>query len=276
VTLSEPRIVSLSEMLEIKVKPILAAQLLINQIMIGMNDEQAKGFHPDTIEHIRQKLEALETELSSLEFKVSLISLARAKAQISKEDVTLQGFGHSMRELHGRIMDESEGSFLLTLSPTEVALFEPKSPLWGERVAQRFPSIQDDITEAGKCLGLGRYTASAFHSLRCLEAGILALSRCLGIPDPTKGADRNWSKMLSTIDSERKNRWSAKDLLAGDGREFDELYGALAGMQNPWRNATMHLDQFYTEEQATNVFNVVKTFMRRLADRMDEDGLPKA
>ena len=29
----------------------------------------------------------------------------------------------------------------------------------------------------------------------------------------------------------------------GDGQTFDEMYATLAAMQNPWRNATMHLDQ---------------------------------
>ncbi|MFN3819173.1 hypothetical protein [Blastomonas sp.] len=273
---SEHQICGLWEMLEIKGKPILSAHYLITQLMLAMHDQHVKRFAPDTVGHIEHQLDELRTELVSLDFKIALISLSRAKAQIADPAITPQGFGHIMRELHGRIMDEIESSYLLTLSQAEVALFEPKSPLWGDKVAQGFPSIQDDITEAGKCLGLGRYTASAFHSLRCLEAGILALSRCLCLPDPTKGAERSWSKILGSIDAERKKRWLAKDLLAGDGREFDELYGALAGMQNPWRNATMHLDQFYTEEQASNVFNVVKSFMRRLAERMDEDGKPEA
>ena len=47
-------------------------------------------------------------------------------------------------------------------------------------------------------------------------------------------------------------------------------------MQNPWRNGTMHLDQVYTPEDARHIFEVVGGFMRKLASRMDEDGLPLA
>ena len=49
-----------------------------------------------------------------------------------------------------------------------------------------------------------------------------------------------------------------------------------AAMQNPYRNATMHLDQKYTEEEAKHVFEIVKGFMTKLASRCDENGDPKA
>ena len=57
---------------------------------------------------------------------------------------------------------------------------------------------------------------------------------------------------------------------------FDEAYGALAGMQNPYRNSTMHLDDKYTPDEARHIFEVVKGFMARLAVRMDEQGAPLA
>jgi hypothetical protein len=64
--------------------------------------------------------------------------------------------------------------------------------------------------------------------------------------------------------------------MSGDGRFFEEAYAALAAMQNPYRNATMHLDQVYTEEGARDLFNIVGGFMKRIADRCDENGDPKA
>lgn len=60
--------------------------------------------------------------------------------------------------------------------------------------------------------------------------------------------------------------------MSDDGEFFDNAYAALAAMQNPWRNATMHLDQQYTQEEARNILEIVRGFMRRLASRMDEDG----
>jgi bisphosphoglycerate-independent phosphoglycerate mutase (AlkP superfamily) len=76
--------------------------------------------------------------------------------------------------------------------------------------------------------------------------------------------------------STRGGWYYTADRMSRDGRIFEEAYAALAAMQNPWRNATMHLDQKYTVEEARNVFDVVGGSMRKLASRMDEDGSPKA
>jgi hypothetical protein len=64
--------------------------------------------------------------------------------------------------------------------------------------------------------------------------------------------------------------------MSGDGEFFDNAFAALAAMQNPYRNSTMHLDQKYTSEEASHIFEVVGGFMKKLASRMDEDGLPLA
>jgi hypothetical protein len=104
----------------------------------------------------------------------------------------------------------------------------------------------------------------------------MAISRCLGIPDPIKAADRNWGAMLRLVKGKLDTRWpTSTDRLSGDGQTFDEIYASLAGMQNPYRNATMHLDKVYTEEDARHIFEVVRGIMSRVAARCDEDGDPK-
>ena len=63
---------------------------------------------------------------------------------------------------------------------------------------------------------------------------------------------------------------------AGEGAIFDALYASLDAVKNPWRNATMHPANKYTEEEARHIFDAVRGFMMRLADRCDENGDPKA
>jgi hypothetical protein len=83
--------------------------------------------------------------------------------------------------------------------------------------------------------------------------------------------------MLNAIKVELDKRWPlSSNKLSGDGRFFEEAYAALAAMQNPYRNATMHLDHKYTEDEAKHIFEIVKGFMRKLAERCDENGNPKA
>jgi hypothetical protein len=47
-------------------------------------------------------------------------------------------------------------------------------------------------------------------------------------------------------------------------------------MANPYRNATMHLDDKYTEDEARSLLELVRGYLRSVAARMDEDGLPLA
>jgi hypothetical protein len=180
-------------------------------------------------------------------------------------------------ELSDRIKDELSSIEFVHIDAGLREFYDPPSPLFGADVAGKFPVISYDIAEAGKCLALERSTASVFHLIRCLEAGIRAIARCLGIADPTRAADRTWGNILRTVKGEIDKRWpSALVRTGGDDELFDNAYAALAGMQNPYRNSTMHLDQIYTLEDARHIFEVVKGFMRKIASRMDENGDPKA
>lgn len=175
------------------------------------------------------------------------------------------------------LRSETSITTAMLLPAESIRWYSPKTPLFGGQVDTNFPSLVYEIEESGKCLALGRSTAAAFHAIRSLEAGITAISRCLAIPDPTKGADRNWGAMLKKIQAELDRRWvGAASRMTGDGAVFEGLYGVLQALQNPYRNATMHFDQKYTTEEAKHIFEMVAGVMRKIASRMDENGLPLA
>jgi hypothetical protein len=187
-------------------------------------------------------------------------------------------FSRSLDELQDRIKDELEDRFVLCLDSAEAGLYAPDAgALIGEQVVSQFPSLVYEIEESAKCGALGRDTASAFHAIRCLEAAIRAISKCLKIPDPTKGADRSWHNLLKNIDDAIQAKWPhAKDKFQGDGKLFEEFHAALHAMQNPYRNATMHLDAKYSPSEAEVIRIVVKGLLAKVAARMNEDGLPHA
>jgi hypothetical protein len=64
--------------------------------------------------------------------------------------------------------------------------------------------------------------------------------------------------------------------MSGDGALFEELYASLDAVRNPWRNAPMHVERKYTDDEAEHIFVAVKGFMMKLASRCDEDGKPFA
>jgi hypothetical protein len=64
--------------------------------------------------------------------------------------------------------------------------------------------------------------------------------------------------------------------VAGDKEFFEELHASLDAVRNPWRNATMHVERKYTDDEADHIFVAAKGFMAKLASRGDENGQPFA
>lgn len=147
-----------------------------------------------------------------------------------------------------------------------VVLFMPASRapyfsgdnLFGAKVAFAFPHMADDIDEAGKCFATGRYTASVYHLMRVMEAGVKAFGARLGIA----GTDtRNWDPIVKDINKaiEEMPRSDAKTRLA-------EASSHLSVVRIAWRNPTMHPQATYTEDRAKEIFDATRTFTQTLAD----------
>ena len=264
-------------MRRIYAKPFVEASELIGQLMNAVVDPNVHTFHSATRKFISERLERLIEQLEAMNFEMTNISARRLLSHVNDERVTVGQCRDYLHQTRDRLVDEIGSTYILCLTNDEISLYEPASPPYGKQVANAFPSVAYDVNEAAKCLALGRSTASAFHAIRCLEAAIRAISRCLGIPDPTKAHERNWGKMLGAVKGEIDRRWPTNsDRMTGDGQAFDEVHAALAAIQNPWRNATMHLDQKYTEEEVKHIFDIVCGLMKKVASRCDEDGEPKA
>jgi hypothetical protein len=279
------RLWSLLDMYEINsigVSVVLArlgrAQGIVNGLRIaGRISELDMPVTPEARASVAQLAEEMLAVMGGMGVTAALAACGRLEYNLKNNaKLTYKEMGAACSDIESRLRDEMSAVMLLQIESTHVKYFSPQEPLFGYEVALKFNSVAYEIEEAGKCLALDRSTASAFHSIRCLEGGIRAIARCLGIPDPTRGANRSWMKVLGAIEGEIDKRWPPALVRIGDAELFENAYAALSGMQNPWRNATMHLDQKYTLEEARHIFEVVKGFMRKLASRMDENGLPLA
>jgi hypothetical protein len=160
-------------------------------------------------------------------------------------------------------------------------IFCSKRPHFGSEVPVKFQSIAAfEIDEAAKCLALGRSTASVFHQMRIMEVGLRTVARCLGIPDPITGNDRNWWSILKKIKGDLDLRAGKNQTktwtLPGDKEFFESVYASLDAVRVAWRNTTMHVENKYTGEEAEHIFAATRGFMMKLASRCDENGDPKA
>jgi hypothetical protein len=250
----------------------------VEGVLIFASDQKHQYLESKTRADVTQHMQEMQVVMADMPMPVTLVACKRLNDKAANDDsFTYEDLSTALSDIVSRLRDEMSSVEMIGIEAEKVKYYSPSEPLFGAAVAAKFPSLAYEISEAAKWLALDRNTASVFHSVRCLEGGIRAMARCLGIGDPTRGSERSWIKVLKAIKEKMDERWPPSMVRgSGDDQLFDNAYAALAGMQNPWRNSTMHLDQVYTSEEARHVFDIVGGFMRKLSSRMDENGLPLA
>jgi hypothetical protein len=165
-----------------------------------------------------------------------------------------------LAELVNRISDELTSTLFLSVSLSRVPYYEQKVSLLDPDVTSKFPAkLSEDMGEAGKCLALGRYTATVFHLMRVMEIGVRKFGDKLGV---TLAEEKNWQNILNETNKPIKAMAERKEPHA-------TVYAAVAAhlynVKVAWRNEVMHPKETYTEEEAENIFRNVKTFISDLA-----------
>jgi len=145
---------------------------------------------------------------------------------------------------------------------------------FGKAVASSFPPTTFDANSAGFCIATTLSTAAVFHLMRILEIGLTALGEKFDV----SLAHTNWAPAIEHIESKIRDMhkdptWKAKP----DCKEQQEFYAQAAShfaiLKDAWRNHTMHVRGKYTEDEAERIFENVKAFMQKLAERLAEDEL---
>jgi hypothetical protein len=204
-------------------------------------------------------VEILCKNLEAIELEISIISAQRLLNALRKKRAGQ--LYDCLRELQGRVYDQFEKSEVIII-PIRKNHFYTKRELFGAQVETRFPRIIEDIEESGKCLALGRSTATVFHLMRIMEVGVQEFGSLLGVPIPT---EKTWQDIMNRVNK-------AIGLLPENTPQEKKIksnYGAaashLSNVKIAWRNEVMHPKATYTEEEAEDIFSHVKAFIRYLA-----------
>jgi len=238
--------------------------------------DQNADYIKTELKHAQQYAETLGAQITAIAISETLESLGRAR----EKRLTNESLGIRVDTIVATWRRELLITNLFVLERERAHFFESADPLFGRDVEKAFPAAAFEIEEAGKCLALSRPTAAVFHLMRVIEVGLRSVSKCLGIPDPIKEAERNWGVVLKKIKDEIELRaksgtqkpWGS----AKDKQFFGEVYGSLDAVRVAWRNSTMHVENKYTDDEAEHIWVAVKGFMRKLASRCDEQGQPLA
>ncbi len=266
---------SLSDM-----KQLLANRVALLASHLENTCQKAKTREAEEIsDHDRGKLleniEGIARELEVLDLESPQDQVTRVRNMLGV-DGTIDGrvptnpdIYRAFHELNARFEDEL-GRQLCFIVPREKAKLYTDPQLFGTTVADHFPSATLDVEEAGKCLALQRGTASVFHLMRVMEAGLKAVASALGIPYAP-----SWESYLKQIQTQLELEWKKKPRKwRTEEPFFRDVHANLFAVKLAWRNPTMHIVNSYTPDMAEEVFNAVRGFMRHIATKLS-DAPPK-
>jgi hypothetical protein len=248
------------------------------QTFIDFNKDSAeKVLSKDNRQRAAQHIDELIQAVVIIGMPITIKSIGRLKDRLDSPGITYQELGAAYLKIETRVHDELDLVSVFVLAQEKAKLFEPREPLFGSDFEGKFASAGVyEVDEAAKCMALGRDTAAVFHLMRCMEIGIRTVAKSLGIPDPVKGADRNWNEMLKKIKTAMDARFNPPTWKPGDQEIFQSAYGSLDAVRVAWRNTTMHVENKYSAEEAEHIFVATRGFMKKLVSRMDEQGMPLA
>ncbi len=222
-------------------------------------------------------LDALSRICKEVKLNFSVLALESLREQLLFRENEGFLFISRMEEINNRIHDELATYLIMAIPQRRVEEYYENLIPFGQRVADNFPSANFDIEESGKCFTLARYTACVMHLQRTLEIGLKSYGNYLGVMNLITTAQPSWNLVLDQTRREIKERNdrnnNSKIWTLNEEKEFCEnIQPFLEAVRTAWRNPSMHADAKYTEDEAEDIFNAVKRFMRNLAEHLDEAG----
>ena len=180
---------------------------------------------------------------------------ANSNTWFSKSDT--ERLGWMIHALRTNFAVQMQSRMVLVLGDQNTVYLASDEPPFGQSVDDAFPKASEEISEAAKCLALKRNTAAVFHLMRAMELAVQRLAEALGKSNPS---EKVWGFILADIHT------AIEAMPKGPERDaWSASHAHLYHVKQAWRNDTMHPKTTYTEQQAQDVFDAVKSFMCHLA-----------
>lgn len=238
------------------------AELVQDVTLPKFTEDQILPHNPNAMRGICEEI--------GLRFSVNQID--KIKRRALTEQIPLDEFTRLLSELESRLSEELSGFSVLVVAQNRADFYEQPN-LFGETVFNKFPLANFDIEEAGKCFAMARYTACVMHLQRVTERALGGFGRYLNISGRLRHAQPSWQELLNATQAGINTRTTNSAWTSHEEQMFAEgVQSFLVAVKTAWRNPSMHAGVTYTEEQAEDVYNAVKGFMRHIATHLDESG----
>jgi hypothetical protein len=209
--------------------------------------------------------------LGTLGFRSALAMCDRVLEKVTDDSsTTMRQLREALGEYLRRFIDDAKAVTCFSLDAQAAEAYNKPHKGW-ESVIASYPSAMRDVKESRKCLALGRPTASVFHLMRVMEYGVRSLGRSLNDPRLDPRRNPSWDNILGKCRSEQAKRRQDRCVeWQSDPGFFDNATVTLTAVQHAWRNPTMHVEREYMIEEAREVMDAMRAFMRHLATKLRE------
>jgi hypothetical protein len=195
------------------------------------------------------------------------------------EPFTLAELSFELKELQ-REMAEALSINKFIILPASDAGFFDNYLLFGFDVAKKFPQANIEIKAAGTCYAIGGYNACVFHLMRAAEVGARSMVTRLkvqkhlirnGRPIPLELCD--WGTLIAALEKgvQALSQGTATSKRKKDNFEFyNHAVGAFRNFKDAWRNNVSHMRKDYKQDEAKDIIDNTRQFMRHLATKLQE------
>lgn len=219
-------------------------------------------FSPESKKAFNQDVMNLNKLLIKYNLDISASMSKRILSRLKDKNIKADSFLKSqISELIVRIQDELKNRLVFLVTSDEARYYKPKVLIYGKDIEHKLNELIEDISEAGNCYALSRYTASVFHLMRVMEKAVQSLANKLNLPI-TLTYDKEWQSVINDIRGEL-NRLYVKHNDPERVR-YESILGHLETVKIAWRNPTMHPKATYTEEEAKALLDAVGIFLKQL------------
>lgn len=248
------RLVSLLELLELGAEPFCRLTCVMGQLIVMLDTD--RPLKPEPVVDTLAQLHRLATDMK---WRPVAQHMERVKEHVTSGYATNETLRPMVIQLYDRLRDHLDGQHFLLVELPE--FYWQNEPLFGSKISDAFGSeAAEDISEGGKCYALGRYTAGVFHLMRAMEKAVQMLADHLGATVKDRhGTFLTWGVILQNMSDK------VKALDKNGAKDWSEVLTLLFHVKEAWRSETMHPKRTYTPEQAREVFDASRSFMRRLA-----------
>lgn len=258
----------LVDMLEVKAEPFVNAIEALSFARAAIENDTANFSGPMHQSNREESIRFLKTIIKAAGTLNAPNTKREAKFILEKlgdKAIKYEDFRALLSGLSRLFRGEISGTKVFSVTPEKGRYFRSASFIFGTEALAVFPNAEYDFEEAAKSLATARNTACVFHLMRAMEMIVAVAGAQLNATVIDKSNQAlEWGKILANMSA----RIEAMD--KGDIRtQWNAVHSLLYHVKEAWRNPTMHPGEKYTDDEAREILDAVRAFVRAITPLID-------